>query len=994
MSSYGLWPGDEKPVSVGSTDTDMVTLEYTEKPPPEYKPETVSCLDRHHNPTQVYDLAEQTRTQEKRDQLTYRYMTGDTGPSPPEWVHTRDKTLYNCINQHYQNNLLEAELNVLHYDKQQALMKGTWGREEKLLAMEEKLAVGQARAKEMSGLAGGILNTVVDLSQGLKRKTLSLFDFPGITRPWNEDPYYSRFIAGAELRKHPDYGQTEAIIHGLITKAGEDALWLAPAARLGKIGKLVNKRPLVTKLVRGLKEAVKWETILAGPEIVHRAVDEALEADEDYYEGSKYQLEATVRRDGYVDILKDNLLYAGIGFITGAMAKGGIPKDLTVSVKAPKGLVARRAQRAVFDKKFTIERLVKAVDKDMGVVKPLTVLKKPGVAKKVIHATKAWFPTYSAFVEKRFGKYGQRLLYTHVYRGTGAAESFAAKELDDVIRGLKPGWFNKMIKIPLKEKGRFIKVTRGQKLDMVMSNACNKAEKFTYENKVVPFDDIANKLFLLDKTEIAFMKKAIHLFKRSGNRLAQKHAEQGKPFTKVKNYYPIRRSGYTYKEPLTLTDKGWKREGFRKERVKSDLPFIVRPIQDVIRQSTDQTAKYIYLAEPTERAMNVITKLPQLNRTEVDMLLHQLRHNYGVRPIETGVEKLLRGIMRNITVGVLGLNPTVAAKQVCSGPLALVYVKPKYWFGGMLDYVTHPREVKTFFKANSFWINKRITGGMNKEMQELAVKSGSGKVMAIVEKAREKTMLPIKFMDEQTVLPIMNGAYRQAFDEIVAGKLSSQVRKVIGRIDKSQSTTVQAIQFAEAVVAKTQPMFDSLNRSRLANSRAMGRSFTMFSSATNQMASLLVRTFKKGSKAEFATALATVGLNVMGVVAIGYGSKEFYHSKYRASKKGVTAEELAGEGALTAAGLAYFARDIAGWIKFYRYGAHPENPLTGWSNDMLDASYQIYNTWGQGKKMSDYQLKQLVLAVTHGFGVPTLVTEAGLEIGDIDTKVGRAIERK
>ena len=938
----------------------------------------------------LYELGLQTQTEKDKDQLTYTYMTGDQGEPPPEWVATRDKNVFNCLKQHFNNNIAEGNLNRLYYDRQKIRETGgdSADIDKKIMFGEKNLAVAQTRAEQMSSLTGGILNTLSDAMVGMGRRA-------GTTIEWGQDKDYTRFAAGAELRAHPDYTMVESLIHGAIEKGGEDALWLMPTSTLGKIGKLIETRPLVGRIARGLVEGLKWETVLAGPEILHKAIDEALEADENYYDGSPLELDAAVRRDTYLGILKDKLMFALIG---GGLGMFGATKFSEGKLKPTKEQVTliKKINKATPDEvaieltkdlraRESIDDITKGIIAELKKPELLTVLEKPGKIKQAWHTAKAWGPTYSAYIEKRFGTEGVLNLYTKVHRATKIAENLTAKQTTNVFKGIKPLWFSE--KVMFRVGRQTLKMTRGQKLDIVMQKTLNAGSSFVYEGQRIPLAELPFSMTLpgkvLNKEEVAFIDKVMKMFLKQGHKLNLIRTVRDKPFKRVAEYYPAPRYGHKGIEPIIKTKKGWSFEGFMEPKTGSDLPLVINSIDDVVKGSIRRANNYMYLKEPTARALKIVDKIPQLNKAERAMMIDQLKYNFGARPLETAIEKGMRTIIRNLTVGILGVNPFVAAKQLCSGPLALVYVKPTYWFQGWFDYWSRRKEVTKFFTKHSFWTSKRLTSGMNKEMQDLAAQHGKTKAGILFNKARDMTMWPIKKMDEITVIPIMNGAYRQAYDEIVAGHLSPEVRKVLGKIVTDRNVRSQAITYAEAVVAKTQPMFDTLNRSRLANSGVAGRSFTMFASATNQLFSLLWRTSGK----QQGLAAAGICLNIMGVMSVDYLRDIAYLREHPPTWESVGG--VVGEVVLSAANLVYFARDIASWIKYHRYGRTIDNPLIGWGDNMLGSIYNLIESLWSDKKMTDWQIKQLFIALAHSMGVPTLAVEVGFEATGAETRLNK-----
>ena len=926
-----------------------------------------------------YILAEKTKIDKERDQFTYTYITGNENEPPEDWVGPSKKHWGERLSQHYQNNIAEGELNRLYYDRQKVLEEdGEWDNSE-IETKETALLKGQVRARQLGGgIIDGVGQSVQDFLVGCGRMAYGAID--------TDD--YKRFYTGAQLRKHPDYTRGEAIIHGTIDKVGDAVLWLIPGNQVVKTTKLLKAHKLVHKTHQILKGAATWEAVLAGPELTHIAVDEALEEYRHYYHGTPKETNAEEAAERFVDAIVDSLWWAGAGGVVGMMGgraakinlrKGvSIPSDRALEY-APKvpvlgaigskegeakkllsetGITAKSSASAteiatMRKKTEVIAKVAKTLDVELA----STVKTLP---EKVIGSTRlgkeamAKFPTYSAFIERKFPtRLGTKLFYRDPQRGWERSRLYLENRLRQLREKLaKSGRTNKWFGDKVILQG--VKMTRGEKLSIVMHQGQGES-KFFIGGRERVFDRVGK----LESGETEYISMCKDILKKQGQDLSRAvKILEGRKMKVVDNYYPIRRHK-EWEPSFTLRQDGSVKipDGFTKTRVPSKHPVEVSSIERAMKSSIAKTGDYIHMAQPVGDALKVLKLMKTLNKSEREVIEKGLKDAMSIWKPMSPLDKIIRKIHMNITVGILGANPWVAAKQVFSSPIALTFIKFKWYFEGLRAYHKHPKNIEFFARKYSTMIDQRLTGGFNKEMVELRINTSR-----LSDKLKERMMDGIKFMDKEAVLPIWHGAYEQARHEIMMGRVGPEVGAIIRDLERGKKISSHdgGVLFADSVVSRTQPMFNPLDRSHLSRSTAFVRSWTMFSSATNQMMSLLVRT--KGR--ERAWAASTIGVNVLGVMAVDWARDEVFHREHpKTLTEGLT------ELAKSSSNLVYFVRDFANWLDFYRYGSHPDNPLVGWGADVLTAAHDAL----MGMLNGDYSKRQAERLVDLGLtalGIP------------------------
>lgn len=415
-------------------------------------------------------------------------------------------------------------------------------------------------------------------------------------------------------------------------------------------------------------------------------------------------------------------------------------------------------------------------------------------------------------------------------------------------------------------------------------------------------EDLKTVLDSLSPEEKAFARKPIdNLFEAQGKELSATFYEKNGyelPLTDDP-YYPIevmeisRGTDIDSQDALDLFKDKWVRpgvaKGMLKERVKSKKPLYLNSISYDVNKSIQKSAAYVGLELPLTNASRLLydktfraeltSRYGKTTWKEIEQALRDIAGDYKSY---ASVEQILLKFKNKLAPAILGLNPFVMAKQVLSFPVYLPYVKGEYLIQGMLDFISHPKELSKRHQLYSPEYLERVKGGYSRDVADVFKGTAEKRLFGGKRSLSERTMGGIQLFDKMAVIPGMQGAVLQVLAEFEAGKLSDGVRIALDIKDSEiknltpEGKMKLAYKFADYATERTQPMFSPEHRSSLSRGAPVEKIFTMYASFTNQALNLLRRTWREYRRTKDSEAFAKMAkaffvilvVNTMGVMAI------------------------------------------------------------------------------------------------------------------------------
>jgi len=310
-------------------------------------------------------------------------------------------------------------------------------------------------------------------------------------------------------------------------------------------------------------------------------------------------------------------------------------------------------------------------------------------------------------------------------------------------------------------------------------------------------------------------------------------------------------------------------EGMLKTRLGVQAPIYLNPLSSDLFTSIHNSGAYIGLGEPMKMASKLLYN--KKFRTELESrygtitwkeIEKGLRDIAGDNLKNNDTEKIFMWFRGRITQAYFGLNPSIALKQILSGPLFNVYVKAQHLMDGAAEYSKNPRQISARHRHWSSEFTERRRVGFHREIAEIYMGSrGSG-----TGSAAEKSVYgggktpgqiltsPISITDNTTVSIGMEGAVRQVLHEFRNERLSVHVKTALDmeNADIKSLTALQKVQkayeFADWVVSRTQPMYSPEHRNSLQRGNVFEKSLTQFTSYTNQVLNLVHSTYRHGKR--------------------------------------------------------------------------------------------------------------------------------------------------
>jgi len=304
----------------------------------------------------------------------------------------------------------------------------------------------------------------------------------------------------------------------------------------------------------------------------------------------------------------------------------------------------------------------------------------------------------------------------------------------------------------------------------------------------------------------------------------------------------------------------WTRIGLEKgmleKRKRVNLPIYLNGLTYDINKSVMRAAAYIGLEMPLSNASKLlynptfknemIKRYDTITWKEIEQGLRDIA---GEWKSYTTVEKLALKTKNKLTTAFLGLNPWVMLKQPLSYAVYSPYVKLKYLTLGMIDYITHSKEILNRHYTYSSEFVEREEGGFSRDVADVFKRGTERKLYEGKKTIQEVMMGGIKWFDKDTVAPGMQGAVLQVLDEFKARKLSREVKIALDIKDSEindltpEKKMKLAYKYADYATQRSQPTFAKEHQSSLQRGTPLEQLTTQFGSFTNQALNLIRRTY-------------------------------------------------------------------------------------------------------------------------------------------------------
>ncbi|MDO9534772.1 MAG: hypothetical protein Q7J85_05450, partial [Bacillota bacterium] len=344
-------------------------------------------------------------------------------------------------------------------------------------------------------------------------------------------------------------------------------------------------------------------------------------------------------------------------------------------------------------------------------------------------------------------------------------------------------------------------------------------------------------------------------------------------------------------EPVLLKDQVI-RIGLKKgqliERVKSEKAIYLNPLTYDLNKARDVASKYVGLEIPLREASKLLYGKHQFknelikrydNGLEIWKNIEQaLKDIAGQNQGHSQMGRWLLGIKNKLTTSILGYNPFSYVIQIPSSVLYMTYIKPEYYFRGVQEALSNPKEVFERHMRYDPEFRERVRYGYERDVMD-AVKALEQKKLFDEKNLVSWGMKGLKAADLVAVVPGMQGAVLQVLDEFEAGKMSTSVKMALDMQDSEIAGLTPdeklglAYDFARWCTERTQPMFSPEHRSYLSRGPAPYQMITMFGAYISGARNLIERAAinaqrEKTQESYNALAMSLFGVFVLNTLAI------------------------------------------------------------------------------------------------------------------------------
>ena len=420
--------------------------------------------------------------------------------------------------------------------------------------------------------------------------------------------------------------------------------------------------------------------------------------------------------------------------------------------------------------------------------------------------------------------------------------------------------------------------------------------------------------------------------------------------------------------------------GMTKHRTKVSAPLVLRPLEFQLMRIIDRSSMYVGFEVPMKalralfsnsRATDAMDRrMDRGSRVEIETTLSDVARRWS----DGGeIDRLVKGLIRKVSIARLGGSPAVWLKQMLSIPLYNTYVPSKYLIAATVRGVPGGgqfQDMEARLRANDPTFVAR-SGGFDISLQGALEKSKVGQIWA-KQGVGEFFMKPISFFDKRAVVIGSEASYMQVMDEFRTGKISEEVTRATGIRTRAEAMELgpdgmMSIGDKDAhwVTVRTQPNILPEQVSNFQRDR-VGRVLSQFSGFTNVAYNLLARTRwrhkydrspKSGDQMRKAW-LHYFIFNTAGVIVIDY-------LWAAAMGRAPEPEELpswAGKKSVTSAtGLIYVARDAMWWAMNPGYGPM-SLPVYETFSTTVEAFYGVFDDLIQDQEISAGTMRKVAEA--------------------------------
>lgn len=403
--------------------------------------------------------------------------------------------------------------------------------------------------------------------------------------------------------------------------------------------------------------------------------------------------------------------------------------------------------------------------------------------------------------------------------------------------------------------------TRNQVLDSVYKKGKNAGKVKPGAGFVI--DKKGTKTYRLDATMFRIMLKEmgkdeqaiVNAMRENLNTTFRRAAND--VFVQLTGYAKLVKSGYWPR--VRDTDPTGLNEGFKnftpktaleqlgifKERIGSKSPVLIRDINDVYQNHIKKMATFIGLAVPA-RNIEIILGAGKLGRSleerfgkqYVNRIKDQIQAIADLGTPGGGeMNKMLSGLLRNISVGFLGFNPRAAIKQFGGLFTAMTEISPEY-ISASLGAARDQAIEKEMFENSSIIRDRYDSTGSALVTPTFDAERGMLRSDSALEIAKDKAMSWLHWGDKAVSQIIWQAAKMEISAKQPNLKGDALMRAVAER--------------AEQVISRTQNVTSVVDMSGVAiesRKSAAYKALTMFQSQGNSIYNILrrsIRRFRRG----------------------------------------------------------------------------------------------------------------------------------------------------
>jgi len=425
------------------------------------------------------------------------------------------------------------------------------------------------------------------------------------------------------------------------------------------------------------------------------------------------------------------------------------------------------------------------------------------------------------------------------------AELQESRKVSDTIKDIHKGLnfgeiFTKKYKI-----GRFEGMTKDNAL-FIYANSFNESNRLHLIGSGITDEDITTIEKFLSNDEKRAVKDILRFYDEYQYPILDNIyiALEGVHLGKEEDYYPIDRvEDVSFNKELEkdIMERNYIRrpgvsKGFTKERVSSNKGFSEFSYFGTILRNNRKVEHYKAFAKPIRDANKILSNHEIKSAIKerfgdkyyqvLDKWLKDVAYGGDNKTISS-IDKISRWIRTNYVTSVLGGNLLTAAKQPISFLQGAEMAGKYNTIKATLKFLTNPFGFDKLIDSKSVLMdNRRMRQEreLGEIMAQRSIQQQIGKITGY-QAVREGSMLPIVIMDKTTCDIIWLSAYEGAISDNLSEK--------------------QAINHADMVIRRTQPMSGALNLPDTFRGPEYQKFFTLFRNQPNQNFNLLLESILK-----------------------------------------------------------------------------------------------------------------------------------------------------